>query len=304
MRYSSPGSRSRGAGRSRPDSASESRGPGISSAASAVRASDRPDLRMVLTGHELRPRRERLFEPAGKFFRWRESPALNVARTSSRAAQATSSLTTAAGSLAAACCSGLPQLELQTPAVLADFRIGPDFERAHFGEMRAQLHGNQSLAGLCRSESRHSSGACRCRSSSRRPRRLRRCWSSARVSELYRRNATGLLATSCRSSRSSSTRLAFFGSARHQTHGDRSRPCRRSKRAAVRREPELRRRWIERTNSTPRPRRPRDRDPDFRESAGACRTSAPSRRRRACGRSPGMKKPPLNRMASGLCALD
>jgi hypothetical protein len=42
----------------------------------------------------------------------------------------------------------LAQFELQPPAMLADLRLGPDFERADFGEMRAQPHRHQPLLGL------------------------------------------------------------------------------------------------------------------------------------------------------------
>src|SRR5579863_8419320 len=38
------------------------------------------------------------------------------------------------------------KLELKTPAMLADFGIGPDFERADFGQLRAELDGHQALA--------------------------------------------------------------------------------------------------------------------------------------------------------------
>ena len=42
----------------------------------------------------------------------------------------------------------LAQLELQAPAVVADFRFAPGFERADFGEARAQLDRDQALLGL------------------------------------------------------------------------------------------------------------------------------------------------------------
>jgi hypothetical protein len=43
---------------------------------------------------------------------------------------------------------GLAQLELQTPAIVADLGIAPGFERAGFRQARAQFHRHQPLAAL------------------------------------------------------------------------------------------------------------------------------------------------------------
>jgi hypothetical protein len=40
------------------------------------------------------------------------------------------------------------QLELQTPAIVADFGVAPGFERAYISEMRADFHRHETLAGL------------------------------------------------------------------------------------------------------------------------------------------------------------
>ncbi len=44
--------------------------------------------------------------------------------------------------------SGLAQLELQPPAVFTGLGIGPDFDGADFGQLRAELDGHQALAGF------------------------------------------------------------------------------------------------------------------------------------------------------------
>ena len=59
------------------------------------------------------------------------------------------SLTTAAALRSAGCSlRGFAQFELQAPAIVADFRFAPAFERADFGEARAQFDGDQALFGL------------------------------------------------------------------------------------------------------------------------------------------------------------
>ena len=185
------------------------------------------------------------------------------------------------------CCrGGFAQLELQSPAILADLRFGPDFERADFGEPRAELHRDKPLLGLL-AEADHgvqrrvqvqigSSAANSTTSPS---------LSSVRVSELYSRNDTGLFATSCNVAAIDLERRRL--PRRRAARGKRAanfpsplRRCRCSRRAAVRRAPARRCRSSARKSSKPRRARPRDRDRDSRGSRDACRTSAPPRRRR------------------------
>ena len=91
---------------------------------------------------------ERLFEPARAVAPAADVPSANAAGISASATTSASSLITAAGRDGGLLAAGFAQLELQAPAVLALFRIGPDFERADFGELRAELHRHQSLAGF------------------------------------------------------------------------------------------------------------------------------------------------------------
>ena len=43
--------------------------------------------------------------------------------------------------------AGVAQFELEPPAVLADFGIGPEFERADLREVGAELYGHETLLG-------------------------------------------------------------------------------------------------------------------------------------------------------------
>ena len=93
---------------------------------------------------------ERGFEARGQFFGRDCRPSTKAARTSV-AGGIHGFLADHGGGAArdgSGRCGGLAQLELQTPAVLADLRIAPGFERADFGEPRAEFHGNQAFAAF------------------------------------------------------------------------------------------------------------------------------------------------------------
>ena len=209
MRKSSPGNRSRGAGRSRTDSASAVRARRLRLRPSASSSMRSASWRIAESGQELRPRAQRLFELRREAAPARRDPCRETPPASSASAAASaSSLTTAAGlpcGLRLRSC--FAQLELQPPAMLADFRIGPDFERADFGQTCAPASPAPAARRLCRSAARRS--AARADAGPLALRRKvddvagldRRC----ACSELYSRNDTGLLATSCRLPGSSST---------------------------------------------------------------------------------------------------
>jgi hypothetical protein len=128
------------------------------------------------------------------------SGAKTLAISSSDAASACS-LTTAAALRSTGCCAACLRSSNSRPAIVADFRFAPGFQRADFGEPRAQLH-RESAAPRpsCRSGSRRSAArACAGR---------RRRGEFHHVAQLVvgareravQRNETGRLATSCSAS--------------------------------------------------------------------------------------------------------
>ena len=159
------------------------------------------------------------------------------------------------------------KLELQTPAVVADFGIAPGFERAGFGQPRAQFHRHQPLAALAETNHRFE----------------RRVLVEFFVFGELHHFAGLIVGAGKRTDQAERDRLvgdelqifaihldavAFFGAARHKAHGGSRRRGRRSRRAANRREPARPRRSSERTSNKPRRWRPPDRDRDFRKSPG------------------------------------
>ena len=239
----------------------------------------------------------------GDFAGWREHRRESAPATASSA----SSLTTAAARFAARLLGGrLAQLELQPPAVVADLRFGPGFERPDLGQPRAQLHRDQPLARpSCRSGSRRSAArACAGRhrpaaNSTTSPERVVGAGERAVQPERHRPVGHQLQALAIDFERG-----AFFGAARHQADGARlalraARRCRCSRSGAGRRAPARRCRWSARRSSTPRPRATARSRSRFSKTSGRrpyqCSTTSATRLRRISG----MKKPPLNRMASG-----
>ena len=101
-----------------------------------------------------------LFQLGRQLLRFERSPSENTAGIRASAAASASSLITAAGFREHSLRGSLAQLELQAPAMVADLGIRPDFERAHFRQLRAQLHGHHPLARFAEAQNR-ASGACR-----------------------------------------------------------------------------------------------------------------------------------------------
>jgi hypothetical protein len=112
------------------------------------------------------------------------------------------SLTTAAG-FPARPLAVLRNSNCKSPVMIADFGIGPNFERAHLREMRAQFHRHQPLARFAETDDGIQRGMQM--QIARTVAMVVADLSSTRASELYKRKETGLLATRCRSWLSSSS---------------------------------------------------------------------------------------------------
>ena len=99
---------------------------------------------MVESGQEVRPRASDLFEFGGEIL-GRER-AGGERGGEERFGRLQRFVADDGGGTAGGFRGGLAQFELQAPALLADFRIGPDFEGADFGELGAELDGDEALA--------------------------------------------------------------------------------------------------------------------------------------------------------------
>ena len=200
----------------------------------------------------------------------------------------------------------LAQFELQPPAVVADLRFAPAFERADLRQPRAR-----ASPGISRSSAflpkriTALSGACMCRPRIARielhhlPEPVFRPRQRAVQAETRPAGSRPVAARHYRS-RCAAPSSAPRGT-RHtaETCPRAPRPARYSTSAAARRAPARRCRSTARKSSTPRRAPPPDPDRRSRRSPDAVPYHLPTTSATRSRRISGMKKPPLNRIASG-----